>query len=59
MNNTDPVEYLFYRSLKESPEGYTVPGWYFWNEIWCDVYGPFESATKAREELSIYCKEML
>jgi len=55
IDNSDPIEYLFYRNNKEVPDGYTVPGWYFWNEIWCDAYGPYESPEKAREQLRLYC----
>lgn len=59
IHNADPVEYLFYRSQKEGPSGYTVPGWYFWDEIWCDVYGPYESVEKTQDALSRYAKEEL
>lgn len=59
IDNADPVEYLFYRSPKEAPEGYTIPGWYFWDEVWIGVYGPYKSAKKAQDALSRYAKEEL
>jgi hypothetical protein len=34
-------------------------GWYFWNEIWCDKYGPYETEEECRQELDEYCKEFL
>lgn len=47
----DPVEYLTH-----DPGG---PGWYFWNEIWVDNYGPFNTEEEAREALNKYCVEEL
>ena len=28
--------------------------WYFWDEIWHEYFGPFETEEKAREELDKY-----
>lgn len=33
--------------------------WYFWNETWSDVEGPFESEEEARESLIKYSIEIL
>lgn len=33
--------------------------WYFWNEVWADRYGPYDSKQKAIEQLKKYCKEVL
>ena len=30
--------------------GYTLPGWYFWDETESQCYGPFLSETRAKEE---------
>lgn len=51
-----PVEYLFYNP---QIDGWSRAGWYFWDEIWCSVYGPYESAKKADEECKRYAKEIL
>jgi len=56
MHNSDPIEYLFYNP---QIDGWTSPGWYFWDEIWLSVYGPYESAKKAREQLKRYAEEVL
>jgi len=33
--------------------------WYFWNEVWSDIYGPFDSRKEAKEKLEIYCENFL
>ena len=54
--SSNPIEYLFY-----NPEidGWSQAGWYFWDEVWTGVYGPYESAGKAQDALSRYAKEEL
>lgn len=32
--------------------------WYFWNEVWTDAYGPYDSEQDARDALKIYCKSI-
>jgi len=44
--NPDPVEQL---------EDGT---WIFWNEVWSNWYGPFETEEIARKKLEIYAKEL-
>lgn len=34
-------------------------GWYFWDEIWIEEYGPYETLTQARRALNDYCRQML
>jgi len=34
-------------------------GWWFWNEIWADKYGPYETEEKARRALSEYVEKYL
>jgi len=29
--------------------------WYFWNEVWADRHGPFDTEVEAREALHVYC----
>ena len=47
----DPVEYV----NKDNRES----GWYFWNEVWADSYGPYNTEEEARENLNRYCAEEL
>lgn len=32
--------------------------WYFWNEVWCDEYGPHDTRTACNEALVEYCKRL-
>jgi len=34
-------------------------GWYFENETYSDMYGPYESLAIAEEKLKIYCRDYL
>ena len=47
----DPVHY----TQKEERES----GWYFWDEVWVDSYGPYNTEKEAREALNKYCVEEL
>lgn len=33
-------------------------GWYFWNEIWNDIIGPFHSHIEAASQLLQYYEEL-
>ena len=33
-------------------------GWYFWDEIWANLYGPFHSRMEAWTQLLDYCEEL-
>ncbi len=33
--------------------------WYFWNEVWVDLIGPYETQEDARAALKKYCIEVL
>lgn len=33
--------------------------WWFWDEVWVDRMGPFETEEEARKEIVRYCKEVL
>jgi hypothetical protein len=41
------------------PVGYNVKGWYFFNEDWADVYGPYHSRIEADAQLKDYCEVYL
>ena len=64
MDNDYKIEHdpLFYVSETDaSPDGEYdgwVPGWYFWNEVWSDEYGPYDTQDTAREALVEYAKEL-
>jgi hypothetical protein len=36
--------------------GYYPPGWYFWNETWSMIYGPFKTREQTEVELAKYAK---
>lgn len=38
--------------------GYTVPGWYFCNEIWSYMYGPYESEAEANRKCAEYARTL-
>lgn len=33
--------------------------WYFWDEVWVDRYGPYDTEAEARAKLDQYTKEVL
>jgi hypothetical protein len=45
--------------MSEDPIHQEPDGWYFWDEVWCDRYGPFETRSKAGFEQAKYCGEQL
>lgn len=51
------IEYL--DDAKYAGDGYTTPGFYFWNECWVDCYGPYPTREAAEAELKRYCQEEL
>ena len=36
-----------------------IDGWYFWDEIGQEKYGPYKDIEEARNMLDKYCKEVL
>ena len=36
-----------------------LPGWYFWDEVWCNRHGPFATIEECEEGLRNYCDFML
>jgi hypothetical protein len=43
----------------EDPIQQEPDGWYFWDEVWSDRYGPYPTRNKAIFEQSKYCAECL
>lgn len=33
--------------------------WYFWDEVWVDRYGPYDTEEECKEALDRYCREVL
>lgn len=38
--------------------GWTGPGWYFWDEIWCHCYGPYETEEVAIANVKVYLNHL-
>ena len=38
----------------QSPIFLTKDGWYFWDEIWVDAYGPFKTIMELAKEFEKY-----
>jgi len=61
-HNPDPIRY--YEDCPWSDyddgldHGWLGPGWYFWNEIWIDLYGPYDTEADAREALKEYARNL-
>ena len=36
-----------------------IDGWYFWDEIGQEKYGPYKNKDQAKTMLNKYCKEVL
>lgn len=51
----NPVK--FFESGEEGC-GFSGPGWYFFDETWCFINGPYESENAANVGLSIYCRNL-
>jgi hypothetical protein len=46
----NPVEYIDKNPREDYDCGWDGPGWYFWNEIWIDIYGPYNTKKEAKEK---------
>lgn len=55
-SGSDPIR--CYRELPKSEYdcGYDGPGWYFWEETWCYLHGPFGTIEECRDALNKYCE---
>jgi len=32
--------------------------WWFWDEVWCNALGPFDTEAQAKIGLEIYCEDL-
>ena len=55
---SNPISY-YTREEAEDLRDANGAGWYFWDEIWLDCYGPYDTEEEAKEELRKYCVEEL
>lgn len=42
----------------EKPIHYDKDGWWFWDEYWCDRYGPYKTKAKVEFKYKEYCKAL-
>jgi hypothetical protein len=67
MNSSDPL--VHYKDVVPCGEctngcdacdqqGFFYPGWYFWNETWNDLHGPFRNKKQAEDALVEYAKTL-
>ena len=50
------VEYITSNPYENYDCGWDGEGWYFWNEIWMDITGPYDTEEEAKEKLKEYGK---
>jgi len=57
----DPVFFFpkdRFPTLGELAAGISRDGWYFWDETWAFVEGPYETETKCRQNLIRYQRKL-
>lgn len=42
----------------ELDAGITGPGWYYWDETWCNASGPFNTYNECKVQLDNYLEEL-
>jgi hypothetical protein len=45
--------------MSEDPIHQEPDGWYFWDEVWLNRYGPYPTRNKTVFEMAKYCGEYL
>jgi hypothetical protein len=56
----DPIQYLCdYTITVGNSNGYTTPGWYFWDETFSNCIGPYDCKYDCEEALKEYCAKYL
>ncbi len=41
-----------------APEGDLLPGWYFWDETWCNRHGPFATREETEAAMKAYADSL-
>jgi hypothetical protein len=54
----NPITYISETTVDDEGE-VRLPGWYFYDETWTYLNGPYETETLANQELDRYVKEFL
>ncbi len=44
--------------VPEAIQGYSLPGYYFWDETWGYCHGPFPSEKEAEEACNEYARQL-
>ena len=47
-------EFIPYDHVEYANKDIRESGWYFWDEVWLDSYGPYNTEQEAREALERY-----
>ena len=55
----NPISYYTCEEAEDLEQEVNGAGWYFWNEVWADCYGPYDTEEEAEEELTEYCAKEL
>ncbi len=55
-----PPDPVFYREAEwtDGCNDTRDPGWYFWDEIWSDAMGPYDTEEVCRKRLCAYAKAL-
>lgn len=59
-NPSDPIRCLHDEDVEGWPDfcGYDGPGWYFWDEVWQNLHGPFNTIEDCRVSLRNYANNL-
>jgi len=55
---SDPLRHYEYRAADLAAAGWTAPGWYFWDETWSVLHGPYLDQQEAQEALLAYARRL-
>ena len=46
---SNPISYYTCEEAEDLEQEVNGAGWYFWNEVWADCYGPYDTEEEAEE----------
>jgi len=57
--DSDPIR-VYHDEDKENlqGDGYDGPGWYFWDEMWGELHGPFGTLEECKQILNAYASNL-